>query len=481
MTETPPQSRVPSADRAAGLPQAKKALYEQWLRGRIVPQGGGKVVTSRPKGAPLRLTANQQRIWTWQTTNPTASTLNLHFLLHVDGPLDVAALRLALDVLHRRHEALRTSFPPGPDGPVPSVRPDWLGGLVVEDVGRYPEPERLSEAVARARAEGVRPFDLAAGETSRSVLYRLSEHTHVLLLAIHHIVFDQWSMGVVLKELASHYESAVAGAPPLLAPLPVQYGDFAHWEHDWLQGQSLAGHKQYWAEQVASPPPALRLPGYRASAGPVVNACMAVELEQDLSERLMEQARKLNVSPHAVLLTILVLTLRSLTGLDDFCIATPAANRNYSNVQELIGFFSNNLPLRLRLGLTSNFSEALALVRRASSEALAYQELPISVISELRSPDQRQAGLYQLAFSYQNAPIPDVRLGTSRVEPLVLDYGGTTIDLVLYLIEAAALTNRTGRLAGMIHYNANNYSGSVVQGFWAAFVEGAREVLGSKA
>jgi arthrofactin-type cyclic lipopeptide synthetase C len=466
--------------RLDALPQAKRALLERWLAIEAKPSGHGRVVTRRPRASRRQLSFGQQRLWDWEQRNLCRShALNLHYLLDIEGALDGAALGRALREIHRRHECLRMRFTASDTGVCIELDDDRLDRLSIEDLSHLPEANAVAEALRRGQALGSAPFALDAGPLSRSVLYQVASARGILLLAIHHLVFDQWSMGVVLRELRALYGAFTRNVQPLLPPLIVQYDDFAYWEREWVLSGEFESQRQYWSRQVANQPAPLKLPGYREGATDFLHVRRPVRFHEGLSARVAEAAKANNVSPYMILLSALGLTLGSLTGRTDFVIGSPMANRNYGNVENQIGFYVNNLPIYLSTPPARSAREHLLEVRRVSTEASANQQLPTSLIGVLRPESLRETPLYQTVFSYQNSPVPDVKLGDLKVRPLVLDYGMTTVDFSLFLIEAEALTSVSGELAGMVHYNGAVYGDEAMEGFWTKFVAATEDFLAS--
>jgi Condensation domain len=460
-----------SKRRIAMLSPTKRALLERWTDGEKVRRDGNRVVRPRPPGEAMRLSPGQQRLWLLDRKNMgCAEALLLYQVLEIRGVLNEYALQQAFDEIHRRHDCLRSRFVPRGEDVEVVIDPVPRSTLRVEDLT---EVRSYASALSRAQREGIAPFDIVAGPVSRMVLYGLGPESHLLLLAIHHIVFDEWSMGVVLRELGFLYAAFCEGSGvrrPALPALPVQFQDFAYWQRRWLEEGEFETQRIYWAKQLAGDLPEIKLPGHTGMTSQARRGYLPVRFRGGLSGRVSVFAKENNVSTYMVLLTAVSLSLRALTGADEIIVGTPAANRNYGNVQELVGFFANNLPMRIWVGAHTSFSSLLKHVRQVSSEAMANQELPVSVIASFRA-DAATAGknLYQIIFSLQNAPLPSLHLPNLHVEARVLDYGLTSVDLSFYLIDAAVLTNST-ELAGMIQYNAAVYDESAIASLWQHFV-----------
>jgi hypothetical protein len=458
--------------RLANLSSAKRALLERWQQGEAIVRDHARVVRRRPNGDrdPAPLSVGQERLWQWQKLNSErANALNLHYLLEIRGNLDHVALASSLDEIHRRHECLRSHFVSSGDTVVAQLCPDRHTSLLNEDLSDLPETDALAEARSRAQKLGSRPFDVSTGPLSRAVLYKIARHSYILLLAVHHIVFDQWSMGVVLQELSRLYADFHRKSPPSLEALPVQFADFAYWERRWIDEGAFDRHREYWSKQLVGSAPRLILPGRRPHITDFRRGHVSVRFSDGLSARVGSVARTHNASAYMILLAALAMTLAELTGQTEIVIGNPTANRNYGNIQALIGFFVNNVPMRLSVQPGRALPDFLRYVKRVSGDALAHQELPTSVIAAARSAAS-QSDLYQVIFSMQNSPVPSVKLGELDVTPSLLDYGATTVDMALFLIESQALTNIDSELAGMIHFNAAVYDETAMDNVWRAFV-----------
>jgi amino acid adenylation domain-containing protein len=369
---------------------------------------------------------------------PGMPLYNIPAAARLRGRLDRAALRLVLQAIIDRHESLRTTFAVGEGGPVQVVAPALELPLAEEDLSALPEPERASELRRRAREEARRPFDLARGPLLRVALLRLGDEEHAVLLTLHHVAADGWSAGVFLRELAALYAAFSRGEPSPLPPLPVQYADYAAWQRDYLQGDVLEAQLTYWKGRLAGVPP-LELPTDRprpATPSPE-GASLSVELPPELSARLKELARGGGATPFMVLLGAFQALLGRYSGQDEFAVGTPIAGRTRPEVQGLIGFFVNTLALRADLSGDPSFRALLARTKETALGAYAHQDVPFEkLVEELRPErDTSRSPLFQVMFTLQNVPMPQVSLPGLTITPLGGEGEAAKFDLSLGLAE----------------------------------------------
>ncbi|MFL6290314.1 MAG: amino acid adenylation domain-containing protein, partial [Thermoanaerobaculia bacterium] len=399
----------------------------------VLPERDGIArVPREPRGLPLSFA--QQRLWFLAQLRPDDAAYNMPAAVELRGPLDAGALGHAFRRVVRRHEALRTTFSANSGEPVQVIHPQPAEPpLTVVDLSGFPE----AEAERLARAEASRPFDLERGPLLRAVLVELGPERHLLLLTMHHLVSDAWSMGVLIREVSALYRrDGRDGRAGELPPLPVQYADFAVWQRAWLQGEALDRPLAWWRERLAGAPPALDLPAERqAGGGP-----QPVSLPADLAAGLEALARAEGTTLFVALLAGFQALLHRWTGQEDLVIGTPFANRRRAEVQGLIGFFVNTLPIRTSLKGRPSFRE---LLRRAREEVLGaheHQDLPFErIVEELRP--ERAAGrnpLFQVVLAFQNVPLPALDLPGLAAEPRPVDAGAARFDLTLDLRQGPA-------------------------------------------
>ena len=379
----------------------------------------------------------QQRLWFFDRLEPGNPFYNVPVALRLSGRLDQRALAQSLAEVVRRHEALRTTFP-GVDG-----RPAQVIGLPQDfevplvDLSTLPAEEREHEALRRAAEEARRSFDLARGPLLRAELVRLDVEEHLLLLTMHHIVSDGWSMGVLIRETAALYEAFTKGEPSSLPELTIQYADFAAWQRKWLSGDSLVEQLDYWKKQLAGAPPTLELPvkGVRPPARSYEGATETLLLPKELAARVSELSRREGVTLFMLLLGAFQTLLCRYTGQTDVVVGTSIANRTRAEVEGLIGFFVNALVMRTDVSGDPTFRELLGRVREVALGAYAHQDLPFEMLVEELQPerDLNHTPLFQVMFVLQNAPRQTLELSDLRLSLQDTSSGTSKFDLTLFV------------------------------------------------
>jgi amino acid adenylation domain-containing protein len=390
-------------------------------------------------GAPVHRAAPtsfaQERLWLVQQLDGGSEAYNLFRAWTLRGALDVAALERALGEIVRRHDALRTTFREHEGAPVQIIAPFGGYALAVEDLSGTADAD--AEVQRRAAAEAAKPFDFRAGPLFRATLLRLADGEHVLMLCIHHIVSDGWSMGVMFRELAAAYEAFVSGGQPALPALPVQYADFAKWSRRQMQGEGLAKNLAYWAERLAGAPALLELPTDRprpavqSHAGDNVLAPLSAEL----MDRLQETAQREGATLFMVLLGAFQVLLAKYSGMDDVVVGSPIAGRMRREVEGLIGFFANTLVLRTELEGAATFRDVLARVRAATLGAYEHQDVPFEkLVAELK-PERSlsHTPLFQVMFSIDAGAPAQPRLAGVAVEALETAQRVARFDLSTFI------------------------------------------------
>jgi amino acid adenylation domain-containing protein len=383
----------------------------------------------------------QRRLWFLHEFDPTSSVYNIPTPIRVTVPLDVVALRRTVNEIVRRHESLRTTFTPVDGEPMQVVAPAQTLSLDVSDLRSLPVEQREPEAQRLALLDAQRPFSLTHGPLLRVGLLRLGDADYVLLLTMHHIVSDGWSMGVFFRELGALYAAFSVGRPSPLPELSVQYPDFAHWQRQWLQGEVLERHLAYWKEQLAGAPELLDLPTDRPRPAfqSYHGGMHALPLEARLYEAVRALGQRAGMTPFMTLLAAFKALLHRYTGETDLVVGTPIANRTRPEVEGLIGLFVNTLVLRTDLAGDPTFRQLLARVREVTLGAYAHQDLPFEKLVEELGPARTLAynPLFQVMFVLQSAersaaPHPS----DAGSEPVKVSTGTAKFDLTLSVMEA---------------------------------------------
>jgi amino acid adenylation domain-containing protein len=430
-------------------------------RGEGIERAAAPPLAALPRGGPLPLSLAQERLWFLERLEPGGAVYNIPLAACLRGDLDTAALAAALSAVVQRQESLRTTLEVAAGGPVQVVAAPRPVLLPCIDLGGVGGPEGDAEAWRLARREARRPFDLGAGPLLRTLLLRWSPDKHLLVLVLHHVIADGWSLGVLLSELSELYGSAVERHPPSLPELPVQYGDYAVWQRRWLGGCAPEGPLGYWRERLAAAPEALELPTDRPR--PVVQSGRGASLPMPLSDALARElgalSRRTGTTLFMALLAGFAALLSRLSGQEDLVVGTPVANRDRTEIEGLIGFFVNTLPLRLDLAGDPPFGELLGRVREVALGAYAYQAVPFERLVEELKPrrDRSRNPLFQAMLALQSGLTGQLRLPGLAVQPQPLHTGTAKFDLTLALAEA------DGLLAGGVEYAADLFDAATVR------------------
>ncbi|HEU0052350.1 MAG TPA: condensation domain-containing protein, partial [Longimicrobium sp.] len=355
--------------------------------------------------APLSF--SQRRLWFLDRMEPGSAFHTLPSTVRLRGALDEAALERALGEIVRRHQALRTTFAEVEGEPVQVIAPFDGFALPVEDLSELGEADREAAVRRRADEEAARPFDLAAGPLFRAALLRLCDEDHALLLSMHHIVSDGWSMGVLFRELSALYAAYREGSESPLSELPVQYADYAAWQREQLDGGVLDRQLAYWRERLADAPALLELPTDhpRPAVQTYRGAKIPVELSAELLERLRALGRSEGATLYMTLLSAFQVLLAKYSGSEDIVVGSPIAGRTRKEVEELIGFFLNTLVLRTDLSGDPSFREVLRRTRDVTLGAYEHQEVPFEKLVAELQPERSlsHSPLFQVMFTLQNA------------------------------------------------------------------------------
>jgi amino acid adenylation domain-containing protein len=398
-------------------------------------------------------------MWFIDQLEPGNSLYNRPIFLRLKGDLKAAVLEQCLNEIIRRHEILRTSFPAVNGQPLQVVSPFQPLALSVRDMSGLPEGEREAEARRQATDEAVLAFDLHRGPLIRAGLLRLGEDEHILLLTMHHIVFDGWSEGVLFQELAALYEGFATGQPAPHSDLPIQYADFAVWQRQRLQGEIFDSQLTYWKKQLAGAS-VLELPTDhpRPSVQTFRGSQQFLFIPKALTERLKAISRAEGTTLFMTLLAAFQTLLHRYTGKDDILVGSPVAGRNRTDIEALIGFFVNTLILRADLSGDPSFRELLGRVRKLALEAYAHQDLPFEKLVEELQPERNlsHSPLFQVLFVLQNFPTTVPRLTGLTVTPVKVESETATFDLSLLLVEEA------NGLQGTIEYNTDLFDEATI-------------------
>ncbi|HZF40192.1 MAG TPA: amino acid adenylation domain-containing protein [Blastocatellia bacterium] len=402
---------------------------------------GGRVRQSPPgASAPVerRNTPSfaQERMWFLHQLDPGSAAYNIPAAVRLRGRLNLPALQSSFNEILRRHESLRTSFTLKDGQGVRCVGDYKAFQLLVEDFATADENDREDELQEVTRAEARRPFDLASPPLWRLRLLRLQPQEHVLLLTLHHIIADGWSIEVFVREFAelyASYASRAAGQQGQMEGLPIQYGDYAAWQRERMENGKLDAQVEYWRGQLGGALPVLSLPTDRPR--PAVQShqggSVAINISRDLRDGLREVCRHECATLFMCLLGAFDVLLHRYSGQEVILVGVPVANRNYREVEGLIGLFTNTLVMRAALQPGATFRELLRQVRAVALGAYAHQDIPFEKVVESVRPDRAlsHAPLFQVAFAIQNMPLPALELAGLKLELMNVDNQTAKFDL----------------------------------------------------
>lgn len=410
--------------------------------------------------APLSFA--QERLWFMDRLASGSPIYNVPMKSRIEGLLDLPALCSALSDVVQRHEVLRTVFRDGPSGPVQVIGSLCRIPVPLVDVSGLPAGARSSEEQRLARWEAARPFDLERGPVVRVLLLRSHVERHVIQVTMHHIVSDAWSKGVFRADLAAFYRARMRGERPALPELPVQFADYASWERERFDEQELSEHLDFWREHLAGAPDRIRLPVDRPHPRErsFRGATLPVELPVEVAQELDGLGREEGCTPFMTLFACFVVLLGRVCGQDDLVVGSPVARRDREELERLIGFLVNVLPLHGDLSGRPTFRELLRRVRRTAVEVQDHQIVPFEMLVDELAPrrDLAHNPLFQVVFALQNVPVQRVEVSTGqRMVGLPAETGTAKFDLTVALSEAGE------RLAGTAEYNVDIFDRTTVR------------------
>jgi amino acid adenylation domain-containing protein/non-ribosomal peptide synthase protein (TIGR01720 family) len=437
----------------------------------------------------LPLSFAQQRLWFLEQFEPGTATYNIPCVLWFDGAFNIEAFRASVNAIVQRHEILRSAIVTQEGKPVQVVLPELKVELPLEDLSKLVQPaeplDTLEElAVQLAAREIKRPFDLNEAPLFRLRILRVGEQKHLVVLTMHHIISDGWSIGVILAEISAFYRLFLARAdrsspdsdlPALLPELPIQYADYAAWQRSWLLGDALDRQLAYWRTQLNPLPLPLDLPvdrprpALRSHAGDQ----LAFRIDENTTTLLNRLSREAGVTLFMTLLSAFQVLLTRVSGQTDICVGTPIANRNSTEIENLIGFFVNTLVIRTNLSGAPAFREILNQVRRKTLDAYTHQDIPFEMlVSELQPErDTSHSPLFQVMFVMQNVPLEAARLAGITVRSIDVSTGVAKFDLTL------TVTETDHGLSGVFEYDQDLFNESTIQNLADDYRKTLEEVI----
>ncbi len=439
------------SDRLARLSEEKRALLldrlkqtEAGQRNKIHKRDGTEKV--------IPLSFAQERLWFLSQLSPDSVSYNEAGAIELIGKLNIAALERGLYEIVQRHDVLRTTFVGYADGHVQQMiaaeSPIRIKTINLEALSSQQQSDQIAQCLSD---EVRRPFSLSAWPLIRFTLLQLGAEKHILLVGLHHIIADEWSIRILIKELSVIYDALCSGRPSLLGELSIQYADYACWQREWLEGVAFNKQLVYWKQQLEGCSPLLELPVDlpRPAALKHLGARYAFKMPSGLLVALRRIGKIQGATVFMTLAATFAILLNRYTQQHDICIGYPIANRSRSELQGLIGFFANTLVLRADLSGNPIFSEFLGRVRKTCLEAQAHQDLPFEKLVEELSPvrDMSRHPLFQVMFVFQNADLEKLELSGIELNEIAVDTGNAKFDLTLSLKE------EKGELQGYFEYS----------------------------
>ena len=414
---------------------------------------------SREQALPLSYA--QQRLWFLDQLEPDSAFYNIPVSVELLGRLDLKALRQTFCALVERHESLRTVFTIDAGEAVQQICNDVTIRLPLIDLSGLASSDRLLQSRLLAQSESVKPFNLSTGPLLRVQVLKLEDERHHLLLSLHHIVSDGWSMGVLLREVASLYASYCMDESPQLMPLPVQYADYAVWQREWLQGEVLSSQLGYWREQLSDCPSLLELPTdrVRPAVQSYSGSTHGFEHDAGLTAQLNGLSQAHGVTLFMTLLSGFSVLLSRYSHQEDVCIGSPIANRTRSELEGLIGFFVNTLVLRADLSGDPSFEVLLDRVKSMTLAAYEHQDVPFEHLVDALSVerDMSRSPLFQVMFALQNAPMGSIASSDIEMRGLPVEGVISKFDLSLELTEIE------DGIIGKFEYNTDLFDGLTIE------------------
>lgn len=414
---------------------AEKSQNTSQTSTRAVTEPSSSFTIKRaPRNGPLPLSFAQERLWFLEQLDPGSPLYNVPAFVKLSGSLNVAAFNGALNELVRRHEILRTSFVSVGDGPSQHISTTLELPLPLTDLSGLPADQRWSHALDLAAADVREPFDLTHAPLLRTRLLRLEKNEHVLLLTMHHIVSDGWSLGQLVREIGVLYEAYCEGRDSQLGELPIQYADYAVWQRRQFAGEAVEAPLNYWREQLRGAsvlqfPTDHPRPSKQSFSGQSHRFCVPRRLADSLSELSQRQGATLFMT----LLTAFQVLLSRYSGQSDVSVGTPVAGRTHTETEALIGLFVNTLVIRAHIDSNESFLQVLDHVRKACLEAQSQQELPFERVVDALQPERalNRHPLFDVMFVMQNQLMPVLQIPGLQLSPLPVETNSAKFDLTL--------------------------------------------------
>ncbi|MEC9375345.1 MAG: non-ribosomal peptide synthase/polyketide synthase, partial [Pseudomonadota bacterium] len=410
---------------------------------------------NRDKAVPLSF--SQQRLWFLQQLEGPSSTYNIALALNLKGHLNLEAMQLAINDLVSRHESLRTSIISEKGNPSQIIQPVTPLKLDLDDLNND-NPETLRQKLKELVQI---PFELEEKKLIRFHILKRSEKEFALMLVMHHIVSDGWSLGILMRELSTLYENHCNNQNIQLPVLPIQFADYAVWQREWLSGDELDRQLDYWKVHLQDAPALLQIPTDRPRAAlqTFSGADVNLPLSAKISNNLRELAKQENVTLFMLLFSAFNVLLNRYTGADDLVVGSPIAGRTRTETEGLIGFFVNTLALRTNIADNPTFNELLQRVRKSTLDAYDHQELPFEKLVEELKPERNTSysPVFQVVFALQEFPSDGINFFQTETSPLDFDTGSSKFDLILFVLDTPE------KLSVSVEYNTDLFNENTIE------------------
>ncbi|MBE9212888.1 amino acid adenylation domain-containing protein [Plectonema cf. radiosum LEGE 06105] len=457
----------------AQLQTRKPEIIAFLQQANLVNQKTVTSIPATPRTNKLPLSFAQQRLWFLEQLQPGSSTYHIPTAVRLTGTLNIKVLQQVLNTIIERHEILRTNFKAVDEELVQVISPSRELILNSINLQLIPKSEQEIKVKEIAIAEAQKPFDLEQDLLLRVTLLELDQTEYVILLTMHHIISDGWSMQVLVKEIATLYAALSQGIPSPLKPLPIQYADFAVWQRQWLQGEVLATQLGYWKQQLGGTLPVIQLPTDfpRSRVQAFRGETVSFQLSSELSNKLKTIASSEKATLFMTLLAAYKVLLYRYTGQADIIVGSPIANRNRAELEGLIGFFVNTLVLRTDLNGNPTFQEVLQQVRQITWDAYDRQDLPFEKLVEELHPERDLSynPLFQIKFRLENPPAEKIEIPGLTLSSLGQVNASAKLDLSLDMYETP------DGLVGGFEYNLDLFGKTTIErmvGHFCTLLEG---------
>ncbi len=429
-------------------------------------------ITRVERTPPLPLSFAQQRLWFLYQLQPNDASYNIPAAFKVKGPLKIDLLQKVFDEIARRHETLRTLFKTVEGQPQLEILPHSPIKIEHLDLQKQAQPVNVeSYIIAEART----PFKLETGPLVRVKVLQTDAQEFFIILNMHHIISDGWSMGILMNEVATLYQAFAQGQPSPLPELDIQYVDFAAWQRKWLSGTVLEKHLTFWKEKLGHGSPPLQLPtDFPRPTTPTANgAHLHFNIDAQLSQQLKTFCQQNDVTPFMALLAGFMILLNKYTAQEDISVGTPVANRTRSEIEKLIGFFVNTLVMRADLNNAQTITEFVQQIKTYALGAFAHQDLPFEKVVDAIQPerDVTHTPLFQVMFMLQNLPVGAQQVSDITIEPVTVENGLSQFELTLSLTETEQGFN------GSLEYNTDLFRPQTMQRFITHFLQIVQELI----